>query len=69
MDGINVNRMIVVFATFYRANFNYIPMSSMLILIGNFRGLFGLILSSDALMMTACLDCGIDDDGIRGVLG
>jgi hypothetical protein len=37
----------------------------MLILIGNFRGLFGLILSSDALMMTACLDCGIDDDGIR----
>ena len=44
-------------------------MSSMLILIGNFRGLFGLILSSDALTMTACLDSGIDDDGISGVLG
>lgn len=44
-------------------------MSNMLILILNFRGLFSLIRSSDALMMTACLDCGIDDDGIRGVLG
>jgi len=44
-------------------------MSNMLILILNFRGLFSLIQSSDALMITACLDCGIDDNGIRDVLG
>ncbi len=44
-------------------------MSSMLILIGKFRSLFELILSSDALTITACLDCGVDDDGIRVSLG